>query len=189
MKMKRFFAASVFAALVMTGLSAQASTITYAYDGTVRTCHVNPAIGICGSTLDVDDAIGGFLEIDEAAIVPGGQVGSGDIVSYSFDFGVDLSFNSGNSTITQSFISVDAGGELDAGALVLSSTMVLPGIGSEMLTLNFGAASWEIIATIDGVDTLVASGVGKITAVPVPGALFLFGPALLGFLGLRRRAA
>ena len=186
MKIKLFFAA---AALAVTGVSAQASTVSFDYDGVVRQCPDNALVGICGNSLAVDDLTIGSLEVDMAAAVPGNQIGSDDIVSYSFDFG-DLSFNSDNSTIVSSFIRVDEFGELDAGSLMLNSTTALDA-GVSTLTLNFGSFAWDVIATIDGQNVLIASGIGKasVAPIPVPGALLLFGPALLGFLGLRRRAA
>ena len=68
--------------------------------------------------------------------------------------------------------------------------------------LGFGSdiASWTMgnMIVAAGLHTIivnVASAVAgaqidvKVSAVPVPAALFLFAPALLGFLGLRRKSA
>jgi hypothetical protein len=188
MKFKQILATSLLGALLMTGLSANASTITYAYDGVVLSCN---DLGIlpCGSSLFVGDGIGGLLEVQAAAVVPNGQIGASDIASYNFDFGSIVSFNSGNSMITQSFIGVDAAGDLDGGALVISAVMIIPGTDGQRLTLNFGSSFWNITAFVGGDNIVVANGVGKLTQVPVPGALLMFAPALLGFLGLRRKAA
>jgi len=46
-------------------------------------------------------------------------------------------------------------------------------------TSSFNFANGEKVATIE---------LTNVSAVPVPAAAFLFAPALLGFLGLRRKA-
>lgn len=188
MKIKRFIAASLLGTLMLAGLSANASTVTFIFGGTVLSCN-NAGIDPCGTSLFAGDSVGGSLDVDSAALVPGEQVDASEIAGYSFDFGPDLSFNTGNSNIDQSFIGVDAFGELDGGALVISATMLIPGSDTNTLTLNFGSSFWTIFADVNGVSTLVANGVGKLTIIPVPGALLMFAPALLGFLGLRRAAA
>jgi len=46
----------------------------------------------------------------------------------------------------------------------------------------------EYIVTLFGSSTISPTQVTLISSVPVPAALFLFAPALLGFIGLRRKA-
>ena len=70
------------------------------------------------------------------------------------------------------------------------------------LGVGFNVAAWELSGGMDilaGVVHEIVISVNSVTgpgqlnvqvsAVPVPAALFLFAAALLGFLGLRRKAA
>lgn len=190
MTIKRFFAAALLTAIGFTGMSAQASTISFAYDGVVLSC---PDTGYlpCGSDLFVGDAISGVLDVDMAAVVPNGQIGSGDVVSYAFDFGGGLEFNDGNSTVASSFIGLDDDANPIAGSITFEGGNPLPGvIGGSTVILNIGSSFWSAqVMDDEGHLIEIANGVGKMTVVPVPGALLLFAPALLGFLGLRRKAA
>ncbi len=188
MNIKRFFGAALLTAIGFTGMSAQASTISFAYDGVLLSC---PDTGFlpCGTDMFTGDPISGVLEVDMAAVVPNGQIGSGDVVSYSFNFGGGLEFNDGNSIVASSFIGLDDNAEPVAGSIRFEGGSPLPSIGDAAVILNIGSNFWSAQVLVDGELIEIANGVGKITAVPVPGALLLFAPALLGFLGLRRKAA
>ncbi len=185
MSIKRFFGAALMTAIGFTGMSAQASTISFAYDGVVLSC---PDTGFlpCGTDLFIGDAISGVLEVDMAAVVPNGQIGSGDIVSYAFDFGGGLEFSDANSIVTSSFIGLDDSSEPIGGSITFEGGSLL---SDSMAVINIGANFWSAQVLVDGHLIEIANGVGKMTTIPVPGALLLFGPALLGFLGLRRKAA
>jgi len=64
----------------------------------------------------------------------------------------------------------------------ITSTWSLPNI------LSLSSGSYELVIALA---SATAGGLlnVQISAVPVPAALFLFAPALLGFFGLRRKAA
>lgn len=185
---KRFFVASAAGAMLMLGASAQASTVQFAFGGVLLSC---PDTGFlpCGEELNTGDSVGGQITVNADAIVPdGGQVGTGDLVSYDFDFGGALVISDSNSTAISSFINIDENLEVLGGSLILEATSLFGGTEATMVTLNFGSGFWNASVTVDGETVQIANGAGKLALVPVPGALLLFGPALLGFLGLRRKA-
>ena len=69
-----------------------------------------------------------------------------------------------------------------------SATYTLGSVSSFSFT-SILAAGFNGILTISGLSTLSPTSVNlHVSSVPVPAALFLFAPALLGFFGLRRRA-
>ena len=75
----------------------------------------------------------------------------------------------------------DGGSSLPFAAAGLEQNNILTGDGYVIngLLLNL---RMEVTEPGDWIRVITAS------AVPVPAALFLFGPALLGFMGLRRKA-
>jgi hypothetical protein len=184
---KRFFAASALGAMLMMGASAHASTVQFAFSGVLLSC---PDTGFlpCGDELNSGDSVGGLITVNAAAIVPdGGQIGTGDLVGYNFDFGGALIINDSNSSAISSFVNVDENLEVLGGSLILEASSLFGGTEATMVTLGFGSGFWTAEVTVDGETFLIANGAGKLALVPVPGALLLFGPALLGFLGLRRK--
>jgi len=80
------------------------------------------------------------------------------------------------------------------------SNVTLDGLAFSFAEVGGGLAQWTIGSTLLAAgDHIIALYVTKaldgaqlsvkVSAVPVPAALFLFAPALLGFFGLRRKAA
>jgi hypothetical protein len=81
----------------------------------------------------------------------------------------------------------------------VSSVTLFDGVTAVATGIFNGTGEWSFSALLaSGVSytlSIIASGAGSlsattaISAVPVPAALFLFAPALLGFLGMRRKTA
>lgn len=187
-KIKRIFAASALGALLMMGVSAQASTVQLGFSGVLLSCPDTDFLP-CGTDLFSGDAVSGQITVDAAAVVPdGGQIGTGDLVSYDFDLGGALMLSDSNSTAVSSFINLDENLEVLGGSLILEAENLFGDLETTLVTLNFGSSFWTALVTVNGETFEIANGAGKLAVVPVPGALLLFGPALLGFLGLRRKA-
>ncbi|MFK7885557.1 MAG: hypothetical protein AB8G16_01720 [Gammaproteobacteria bacterium] len=187
-KIKRIFAASALGAMLMMGVSAQASTVQLGFSGVLLSCPDTDFLP-CGTDLFAGDAVSGTIIANESAVIPdGGQIGTGDIVNYDFNLGGALMINSGNSTALSSTINLDDNLEVTGGSLVVSADNLFGELETTMVTLNFGSGFWNASVTVNGETFQIANGAGKLAVVPVPGALLLFGPALLGFLGLRRKA-
>ena len=92
---------------------------------------------------------------------------------------------------------VDGSGFIGLGNQLLDGNGVL--LGSAILTAVTGAG-YSFILSLTANTTYFLDMVGTasalpltstltVSAVPIPAALFLFAPALLGFFGLRRKAA
>jgi hypothetical protein len=187
MKNRILFAATTMVALLVTGWSAHADTVSFAYQGTVLSC---PDTGMppCGSQLFTGDAFIGSIDVDGNAVLPNGSIGTGAVVDLQFLLGAFIGFNSGNTTPVAGTINLDGAGAVQGGSMAFHTDAIAGAPGST-LSLNFGSTLWTIQALIGGNTVTIASGVGKLTQVPVPGALLMFAPALLGFLGLRRKRA
>ena len=81
----------------------------------------------------------------------------------------------------------------------VSSVTLFDGVTAVATGIFNGTGEWSFSALLaTGVSytlSIIASGTGSlsattaISAVPVPAALFLFAPALLGLMGLRRKTA
>lgn len=188
MNIKRFLAASFVSGLMMTGASAYASTVDFIFSGVVLSC---PDTGFlpCGTDINTHDPVSGVFTVDAAAIIPNSQLTTDEIVSYSFDLGGPLSLDDGNSSAVSSSVFIDDSLNVVAGSLILNAPGLFGGMDVTDVTLNFGSNFWFATVTVDNETIEIANGVGKLAIVPVPGALLLFAPALLGFLGLRRKAA
>jgi len=83
------------------------------------------------------------------------------------------------------------------GGGIVSETFNLDGDSttSELFTLNASfkhiiSAEWLMVGGVQGIFNLDNISVSNesVSAVPVPAALFMFAPALLGFFGFRRKA-
>ena len=188
MNIKRIFAASVLSGMMMLGASAHAATVDFIFSGVILNC---PDTGFlpCGTTVNTGDDVDGVLTVDMAAVMPNGAITTSDIAGYDFNLGGPLMLDDGNSTAVSSSLLLDASSEVFAGSLVLNSPGLFGGMDVTDVTLNFGSNFWFATVTVNNETIEIANGVGKIALVPVPGALLMFAPALLGFLGLRRKAA
>lgn len=186
MKIKGILAASLLG--LMMSAPANASTIDYIFSGVLISC---PDTGFlpCGDTVNSGDSVSGLISFDAAAVVPGGTLGSGDYAGYSFDFGGPLVFDDSASSVVSSFLALDDDLAITGGSVRFTIPMLFASGEITDVVLTFGADQW-FAEVMDGTHPVtIASGVGKIAIVPVPGALLMFAPALLGFLGLRRRNA
>ncbi len=132
------------------------------------------------------NAIGSTTELVSHGDLIMTQSGGGNFSLDSFDFG--SSFNEvatfsvvgsllGGGTVSQIF-NLD-GDETTFENFVLNASFS-----------NIVSAQWLMVGGVQGlfnIDNISVSQAG-VNAVPVPAALFMFAPALLGFLGLRRKA-
>lgn len=98
-------------------------------------------------------------------------------------------------TSTPTITTFDGFYSLDGGSTWVDfvSEAINPGVNeSEFQTLTGALTSYLIKVTGSGIvlgATSYLVSVQDMSAVPVPAALFLFAPALLGFMGLRRKLA
>ena len=84
-------------------------------------------------------------------------------------------------------VKIDTQGTVAGGSLTILAT-ALPDAPPTEVILNFDTNTWLAQALIPGLPdpVFIASGVGGLKPVPLPGALLLMTPALL-VLGLMRR--
>lgn len=98
--------------------------------------------------------------------------------------------NSGNSYASNSFGQAVNYGANDVSIDNLYETGVTGAVGAGFasLTLNNLAAGWYTIFVSGANTALTGSPIDvSVAAVPVPGAVWLFGSALMGFLGMSRK--
>lgn len=74
------------------------------------------------------------------------------------------------------------------GGIYVGSTQYFNITGDFSFTAFLTAGLYYAIDIVDATSNILKYDV-SVSAVPVPAALFLFAPALLGFLGLRRKTA
>jgi len=151
------------------------------------------AMSVSAATLTWDE---GF-NTDFTYSVPGSSIGASEtysedgavahLDSLQFTVDVDTQVESIVSTFLGSqfvvnSVSLDGNFFTDLGAQGLSNAWAL--IGGAYLTAGIHSLVVDI-ASVSGAGQLNV----QVSAVPIPAALFLFAPALLGFFGLRRKAA
>jgi hypothetical protein len=93
-----------------------------------------------------------------------------------------FSYESGGSTFIDSFYSQTAASGFPAGTQTFSNIVTLSNIPGSGVTIGF---TLEEFAT--GIGTRVHLDDVVVSAVPLPAAAWLFGSALLGFVGISRR--
>ncbi|MAX52576.1 MAG: hypothetical protein CMH22_11400 [Methylophaga sp.] len=142
-------------------------------------------VGSSGATQSVDVN-------NNSTVLAGGTVG--EVTSWSSLF--DLSSDDNTAVkVEWSFNPFAAltGATLVFGELDLGGDY-LPGAQTFDITGDFSFTAFLTAGVVYGLDIIDASSNilkydVSVSAVPVPAALFLFAPALLGFLGLRRKSA
>lgn len=159
--------------------------LIFAYDGSVLSC---PDTGFppCGDTLFPGDDVNGLLVADTGDDPSPTSISSSRFTSFSFQFGDIIDINSSNSMLVGGLLHLDSAMNVAGGSLVII-TDAIPDTPTTRLTLQLGASFWAAGVQVGDSYQNIANGVGKLRIIPVPGAVFLFAPALLAFLGLRRR--
>ena len=178
---------SLFVAIIATAsLSAQAATLTY-------TGEVTDATGAFTALTPIGTPVGGPLEVDDTALAAG-SIGIADIISIDVNVG-GFCFATGTGTCggvgtLVPITSIDSaaitgtsgtlGGSFAVTAFSPTFNVSIP------ITFDLDAGTFSA----DGGALGTVSGIGSLEAapVPVPAAVWLFGSALLGMMGVRRRA-
>jgi hypothetical protein len=140
------------------------------------------------STINANQSVSGVVNNGPVAI--GGGDTSGGTWSSFFNLTTDLdtaanvewSFNP-ESAVTTATLKI-----WDAETLTVLHTVDV--VGDYITSFNFlaGTEYWVDFYSVTSSALSYDVSVSTISAIPVPAALLLFAPALLGFLGLRRKA-
>ncbi|WP_330110252.1 hypothetical protein [Methylophaga thalassica] len=143
-------------------------------------------IGSSGATQSVDVN-------NNSTVLAGGTVG--EVGNWYSEFDLISDTNTGIK-VEWSFNPFTAlsGATIKFGQISGPSGYYLPGAQTFAITGDFSFTAFLTAGVYYGIDIIdAASNILKydvsVSAVPVPAALFLFAPALLGFLGLRRKSA
>lgn len=166
--------------------SASGYAATYSLTGVIESC-----TGVCSLfTAAGQTASFGFDGADGAGAVDVGSISNVDI-SLSTPTGGSLAFVSG--VALASSLSADASNLLTGGLVTLRATGATTGIVAQS-DIDIDAGIWTayVVSAADGSLAQIASGSitgGTISAVPVPAAAWLFGSALIGLFGVKRRGS
>jgi len=147
------------------------------------------SVSASAATLQFDGGVADAYSITDARIIEVNEVGFSEV----FNFSVSVESVEVGSTFIE-FL----GSAFDVTSVTLSGTNIM-----ETAFISDGGAtieSWSLMPSMllgvgdYTITALISSTTGgvlsaNVSAVPVPAALFLFAPVLLGFLGLRRKAA
>ncbi|HEC73383.1 MAG TPA: hypothetical protein ENI26_03305 [Methylophaga aminisulfidivorans] len=130
---------------------------------------------------------------NNSVVLAGGTVGETSVWSSLFDLTTDTDTNV---NIEWSFNPFKAltGAQIVFGQISGPNGYYLPGSQVFDITGDFSFTAFLTEGLFYGLDIINASSSVlkydlSVSAVPVPAALFLFAPVLLGFLGLRRKSA
>jgi hypothetical protein len=182
-----------------------ANAALYNYSGVVTLC-----TGTCASfaALDLGSTLNGTFDINTT---PGGSFGDGEVNGFNvlvfnpalppsgpvgdpvndnplvLDSGLGVAASNGTSGTT------DAGNQINGGQMLLE--FLVPPFSSNGAYVIFDLSTgngqvclfYATAGCIPGA-TEALRFEGEFSLVPIPGAVWLFGSALLGFMGLRRRA-
>ncbi len=165
---------------------------TYAYEGVVEVCD-DTALGggICDEALFIGDLIGGSVTLDDSNGLIDQLFSADDVLTYVVGVGDTggLGANPENSVLADgAFVQTDDQGLISEGFV---SILVDPTLLPISINVDISNGSWEILLFPGALDLLLVGGSGGFNSpatVPVPGALWLLGPAVLGLLGRRRSA-
>ena len=148
--------------------------------------------GIINSNVNVNGTSAGNL----ASVAPGNSIGTltinGDYTQGEFGL-LDIEFNetkidllaiSGIASLAGILDFTFTGTDINIGTFNFLTFASVIGSFDSILLPSFEGFNFDVIFGDTFANLVVTSSVSE---VPVPAALFLFGPALLGFLGLRRK--
>jgi hypothetical protein len=143
-------------------------------------------IGSSGATQSVDVN-------NNSTVLAGGTVSEVGNWFSQFDLTSDTSTNVKVEWSFNPFTAL-TGATVVFGEITGPNGIFLPGAQTFDITADFSFTAFLAAGVYYGLDIINAtSNILKydvsVSAVPVPAALFLFAPALLGFLGLRRKSA
>ena len=149
--------------------------------------------GIINSNVNVNGTSASNL----ASVAPGNSIGTltinGDYTQGEFGL-LDIEFNetkidllaiSGIASLGGILDFTFTGTDINIGTFNFLTFASVIGSFDSILLPSFEGFNFDVIFGDTFANLVVTSSVSE---VPVPAALFLFGPALLGFLGLRRKA-
>jgi len=184
---------------MLFAVSVNASTVVYNSEAAFEASHYSGSLeefedGTLNSGLSIVSDNAEFI-IEDGVMKDRLVAGSGNITSFEFGSAVNAFgglFDLGVSGFGQG---IEISFQAFLGATEVLSTQIIGngffGFISDSVLFNkvvFSAGSGSGIAETYTLDNL-RYGLHTPSAVPVPAALFLFAPALLGFFGLRRKAA
>lgn len=173
------------AAGALIAASASGYAATYSLTGIIDSC-----TGVCSIFTAVGQTASfGFDGADGAGPIDVGSISNVDI-SLSTPSGGSLAFVSG--VALASSLQADGSNLLTGGTVTLRATGATTGIVAQA-DVDVSAGIWTayVVSAADGSLAQIAGGTltgGTIASpVPVPAAAWLFGSALVGLLGVRRR--
>ena len=159
----------LFIASMLFAVSASAATLTLTGDVNNLAQVTQPTGQVVGANtfipLGIDGFAGDVHDVFELTVADGDAWGR-------FQFGHFFTAISSSFSVTDSLNNIVASGSLNSAVH-----------NAMLLTAN---STYKI--AVDIVGAAAGSAYGFTVATPIPAALFLFAPALLGFLGLRRRS-
>ena len=179
----------VSSALAFSALSLNAQAYIIELDGVVT-----EAVGLIATNTSVGDSFTGSIDVNDAAI-GNGVITAADINGFVFTAGggcwsTDITTcpagttAQSNSPVNAANVSVDGIGAPTGGTIESGIPL---GQGALPMTIDFDNGTFfidgSVAASTLGADFQVTS------PVPIPAAVWLFGSALLGLVGVRRKAA
>jgi len=195
---KRIIQTTILAVGLLLGSAASAAIVNITATGTVDTSDSSQFVNgdLVTWTIQYDDADADAVIYNDGDnfIAEGGfgddtvnftavDDGTNDYADVVFDFGdifidlldgkthVGLGYSSSNLSILENGVfSYSSDADFFLGYSNVFRVYSIGSIGSDLNELTFSSVSYDV------------------SAVPLPAALWLFGPALLGFMGFRRRA-
>ncbi len=184
---------TVTAAAVMMCVCASPAmaAATFAYEGVVEVCD-DTALGggICDESLFIGDLIGGMVMLEANNGLIDQLFTANDVLDYVVgvgDNGSGLGATPQNSTLADgAFLQTNDQGLITEGFV---SILVDPALLPIAINVNVSSGTWEILLFPGALDLLLVGGSGGFNspaAVPLPGALWLFWPALMALFGTRR---
>ncbi|MDG1662518.1 MAG: VPLPA-CTERM sorting domain-containing protein [Pseudomonadales bacterium] len=184
--------------LSSASLTAQAALVEYNFVGLVTD---NTGAGSAFVVVDIGGTIGAFFEADaggDSAIADGEVDATLGYNGFANRTPTRFALRNSNTSIafpgvalgaaSGSTLTLDGLGNIDGGIISLFGATP-PGSSSATLNIDVDAGTWQFLVTGVG---QAASGTGAFVAVnpvPVPAAAWLFGSALLGLAGARRKRA
>jgi len=184
--LKKYISTLFVAILATASLSANAATLTYEGEVTGAT-GAFVALTPPGMT-----PVGGPIEVDDAALAAG-SIGIADITAVDVNVGgfcFSLTGDCGGMGTLVPITSIDSAAITGTGGQLGGSFSVTAFSPTFMVSIPIFFDLDAGTFSADGGALGTVSGVGTLSAaeIPVPAAAWLLGSALLGMMGIRRRA-